>query len=287
MNRREFVGSAVAGAALLARGAGVLGAGTKYDLLIKGGRVIDPSVAARRGPRRRRSPAGASPPSSRASPATRGGDDRRARQARRPGPDRHPHARRARQETARRCCLAGRRDRLDRCRLAGRGSHRGRDRRRQIGAADRAACSINIGRAGIIPEGDTMDLARADVGAARAAIAQNRDFVVGIKARLSRDVAGTNDYEVLRRAQEVAAPFGLPVMIHMGQTVSAAAEAAADLLKRGDIVTHMFAPPPNGIIDDSGRILPEVLARAPPRRLVRRRQRPSPGTSAGTSSSKS
>jgi dihydroorotase len=33
-----------------------------------------------------------------------------------------------------------------------------------------------------------------------------------------------------------------------------------DLLKPGDIVTHMFAPPPNSIIDDNGRILPEVLA---------------------------
>jgi dihydroorotase len=31
-------------------------------------------------------------------------------------------------------------------------------------------------------------------------------------------------------------------------------------LKRGDIVTHMFAPPPNSIVDDSGHILPEVLA---------------------------
>jgi dihydroorotase len=33
-----------------------------------------------------------------------------------------------------------------------------------------------------------------------------------------------------------------------------------NLLKEGDIVTHMFAPPPNSIIDDSGHILPEVLA---------------------------
>jgi dihydroorotase len=33
-----------------------------------------------------------------------------------------------------------------------------------------------------------------------------------------------------------------------------------ELLKRGDIVTHMFAPPPNSIVDDSGHILPEVLA---------------------------
>jgi dihydroorotase len=118
---------------------------------------------------------------------------------------------------------------------------------------------VNIGRAGILGEGDTMDLARADVSAARDAIAKNRDVVVGVKARLSRDVAGPNDYEVLRRAQEVVAPFNLPVMIHMGQTISPLPKLM-DLLKRGDVVTHMFAPPPNSIVDDNGHILPEVLA---------------------------
>ena len=118
---------------------------------------------------------------------------------------------------------------------------------------------INIGRAGILPDGDTMDLKNADVDAAREAISKNRDFIAGVKARLSRDVAGENDYEVLRRTQEVATSFGLPVMIHMGQTISPLPKLV-DLLKRGDIVTHMFAPPPNSIIDDSGHILPEVLA---------------------------
>ena len=118
---------------------------------------------------------------------------------------------------------------------------------------------INIGRAGILPGGDTMDLARADVDAARNAIAKNREFIVGVKARLSRDVAGANDSEVLRRAQEVATAFALPVMIHMGQTMSPLPRLF-DLLKRGDIVTHMFAPPPNSIVDDTGHILPAVLA---------------------------
>ena len=118
---------------------------------------------------------------------------------------------------------------------------------------------INIGRAGILGEGDTMNLARADVAAAKDAIARNRDFIVGVKARLSRDVAGANDLEVLRRAQEVASSFGLPVMIHMGQTMSPCSRLV-ELLKRGDIVTHMFAPPPNSIVDDGGHILPEVLA---------------------------
>ena len=118
---------------------------------------------------------------------------------------------------------------------------------------------INIGRLGVVPDGDTMDLARADVAAARDAIAKNRDFIVGIKARLSRDVAGANDVEVLRRAQAVASEFNLPVMIHMGQTMSPLPRIF-DLLKRGDCVTHMFAPPPNSIVDEGGRILPEVLA---------------------------
>jgi dihydroorotase len=118
---------------------------------------------------------------------------------------------------------------------------------------------INIGRAGILPEGDTMDIARADVAAARDAISKNRDFIAGVKARLSRDVAGANDYEVLRRAQEVASSFGLPVMIHMGQTISPLARLFP-LLKRGDIVTHMLAPPPNSIVDESGKIEPAVLA---------------------------
>jgi dihydroorotase len=118
---------------------------------------------------------------------------------------------------------------------------------------------INIGRLGVVADGDTMELARADVAAAKSAIAMHRDFVVGVKARLSRDVAGANDYEVLRRAKEVASAFNLPVMIHMGQTQSPIPKLF-DLLTRGDIVTHMFAPPPNAIVDDAGHVLPAVLA---------------------------
>ena len=117
---------------------------------------------------------------------------------------------------------------------------------------------INIGRAGILPNGDTMDLSLADVGAAKEAIARNRDFVVGVKARLTRGVAA-DDVEVLRRAKDVATSFSLPVMIHMGQTASPLPRLLSQL-KRGDIVTHMFAPPPNSIVDDDDHILPEVLA---------------------------
>ena len=65
--------------------------------------------------------------------------------------------------------------------------------------------------------------------------------------------------KVLRRATEVGAALRVPVMIHMGQTVSPLSKLLP-LMRAGDIVTHMYAPPPNSIIDDNGRILPEVLA---------------------------
>jgi dihydroorotase len=117
---------------------------------------------------------------------------------------------------------------------------------------------INIGRSGIVPDGDTMDLKQADVAAARAAIARHRDVIVGVKARLSANVTA-DDYEVLRRAQEAASAFRLPVMIHMGQSKSPLPRLL-DLLKRGDIVSHMLAPEPNGILDERGHILPAVQA---------------------------
>ena len=100
---------------------------------------------------------------------------------------------------------------------------------------------INAGKKGIIPEGDLMDFANVDAAAMRAAIERHRGVVVGIKARLSKTVAGKNDVEALRRAQSVAGPLRIPIMIHMGQTGSPLPDILA-ILKPGDIVTHMYAP---------------------------------------------
>jgi dihydroorotase len=126
-------------------------------------------------------------------------------------------------------------------------------------APNRARILLNVARTGILPEGELMDIGRVDVAAAQKVIAAHRDVIVGVKARLSRTVAGKNDIEALRRAQAITAPLKLPVMIHMGDTLSPLPDLLA-LLKPGDIVTHMYAPPPHGIFDESGRVLPEVLA---------------------------
>jgi dihydroorotase len=255
MNRRQFV-SAAAGAAALVRIPKALGAAAKYDLIIKGGRVVDPSRKLD-GIR----DVGIAHGQIAAIEANLAADASDTIDARGklvvPGLiDIHTHVGRAK-EAAQLCLADGVTGLID-------AGSQGADRIGEVIEVAKSApqpCRvlINIGRAGILPEGDTMDLKRADVSAAREAIGRNRETIAGVKARLSQDVAGANDYEVLRRAQEAASAFNLPVMIHMGQTVSPLPKLLA-LLKPGDVITHMFAPPPNSIIDDNGHILPEVMA---------------------------
>ena len=253
MTRRSFVRVAVAGAAMLGN-APKLFAQT-YDLIIKGGRVVDPSLrvnavrdVAISGGRIAAVEAGI------VADATEIIDASGKLVV--PGLiDIHTHAARTPEGPA--MCLAdGVTGFID-------GGSQGADGIAQTIANAASAPQpgrvlINIGRAGILPEGDTMDIDLADVAAARDAITVNPDFIVGVKARLTRNVSA-DDLEVLRRAKEVASSFNLPVMIHMGQSSSAISEIM-DRLDRGDIVTHMFAPPPNSIVDGDGRILPEVMA---------------------------
>jgi len=125
-------------------------------------------------------------------------------------------------------------------------------------APNRMRVLLNAGRKGIIPEGDLMDLANVAPAAMTAAIERHRETIVGIKARLSKNVAGRNDVIALKLAQSVAQPLRIPIMIHMGQTESPLPDILA-VLKPGDIVTHMYAPPPNGIFDGKGQLLPAVV----------------------------
>jgi dihydroorotase len=252
MNRRQLV--CTAGALLLARAPRAHAAA--YDLIIKGGLVIDPSIGldAVRDVGILGGRIAAVEPNL-AADATETIDARGKIVA--PGLiDIHTHAGRSK-EGPQLALLDGVTGWVD----AGSG---GADNIDQVAAVARGAPQIgralvNISRTGVSAGGELHDINLANVALAQGAIARNRDVVIGVKARLSENVAGPNDLEALRRAQEAAAPFNLPVMIHIGQTVSPM-RAILPLLKRGDIVTHMYAPAPNGILDDQGRLFSDVTA---------------------------
>jgi dihydroorotase len=105
--------------------------------------------------------------------------------------------------------------------------------------------------------GELLDLRYANPKLAIRTIEKNRDVILGIKIRLTRNLAGDHDLAALRLAREAADAVRLPVMVHIGGTYSPLPDILA-LLKKGDVVTHCFRGGEGGILDEKDRILPEV-----------------------------
>ncbi len=107
------------------------------------------------------------------------------------------------------------------------------------------------------PHGELLDLRYANPKLAVRTIERNRDVIIGVKVRLSRNIAGDHDLEALRLAREAADAAGLPLMIHIGGTHSPLRDLLA-VLKKGDVVTHTYHGRDGGILDSRGRVLAEV-----------------------------
>src|SRR3954470_7583944 len=201
IDRRQFLRSAAASGAMLAYAPNAF-AQTSYELIIKNGRVIDPSVGL--DATRDVAIAGGRIVAVEANIA---GDATETIEARgkivAPGlVDIHVHAGRSKDGpplalqdgvTGWVDAGTGGADNIDQVAAIARGAP-------QIGRA-----LINIGRKGLGSGPELIDINLANVDLARGAIARNRDVVIGVKARLSASVGGANDLEALRRAQEAAA----------------------------------------------------------------------------------
>jgi dihydroorotase len=109
---------------------------------------------------------------------------------------------------------------------------------------------------GLIGNYANLDWVNAQL-TARAAEA-NKPDVVGIKVRLSREITGSNDLEILRRALEAAKISHLPLMVHVGDSYSPLPEILVQM-RKGDVLTHCFTGRPHGPLDANGKIISEML----------------------------
>src|SRR5262247_1191659 len=125
----------------------------------------------------------------------------------------------------------------------------------------------SIGLAGFpVPELYNIDYARPDDAA--KAVAENADMVLGIKVRMSENVIAKHGLEPLKRAIGACekAGTGGKIMCHIGgvETVELMSQIL-DTLRPGDILTHAYSGAPNiggaftNIVQD-GRVLPAALA---------------------------
>ncbi len=96
-----------------------------------------------------------------------------------------------------------------------------------------------------------------DVDLAVQTAAENRDVIVGIKVRLDHNTIGHNGIVPMDRARAAADALGLPVMVHIGVAPPPLQEIIARM-RPGDVLTHCFTGHTNRIIDKDEKIRDDV-----------------------------
>jgi len=113
---------------------------------------------------------------------------------------------------------------------------------------------LNIARTGIVTQNELADMNQIDKLGVRDAVQRLPGFILGIKARISSSVVGSNGIKPLQRAKEIQHENGdLPLMVHIGNNPPNLDEIA-DLLSAGDIITHCYNGKPNRILTPAGEL---------------------------------
>jgi dihydroorotase len=122
-------------------------------------------------------------------------------------------------------------------------------------ASVRIHCLLNISCIGLV--GSDYEVSRlewCDVGLFKRMVTTNRDLVLGVKVRMGPNAAGDTGIGPLERARQAADRCELPLMVHIGFTPPELSEIIP-MLKPGDILTHCFTGHGMRIIDSKGRLL--------------------------------
>ena len=118
------------------------------------------------------------------------------------------------------------------------------------------------------PVAELYNIDYAVVDACARTLAENADIAIGVKVRMSENVIAKNGIEPLRRAILAAEQSGTGgrVMVHIGgvETVELMSQIL-DLLRPGDILTHAYSGAPNMSgaftnIVQNGKPLPAAVA---------------------------
>lgn len=125
-------------------------------------------------------------------------------------------------------------------------------------AAVRVFALLNLSSIGLVaPSWELANPDYWDVDLAASVVEQNRDIILGVKARIDGKTTRGHGIEPLRRARELADRVSLPLMTHIGNGPPSIDEVL-QLLRPGDILTHCCTGHDMKLIDDDQHMLPDA-----------------------------
>lgn len=117
---------------------------------------------------------------------------------------------------------------------------------------------LNISRIGLKQIDELSDLSWLNEEKLMKAVSENKDYIVGLKARISKSVVGPNGVEPLKIARKFSKDTNLPLMVHIGSGPPNINDVL-DLLEKNDVITHYLNGKANNLFEESGKPLPKLL----------------------------
>jgi dihydroorotase len=118
------------------------------------------------------------------------------------------------------------------------------------------------------PVAELYNIDNAQVDACAMALAENPDFLIGVKVRMSENVIFKHGIEPLKRGIQACEMCGWPakMMVHIGGVETKGLMTdILDILRPGDVLTHCYSGAPNmsgvftNIVQD-GKLLPAAVS---------------------------
>jgi len=123
-------------------------------------------------------------------------------------------------------------------------------------------CFLHLGSQGLSIMPELRGWEEIDLDATAATIDSNRDVIKGVKLRLVGNIIESAGVKVVKMAKEIARKFDLPIMIHIGDVQKRISptltQEVLPLLEPGDILSHIFTAKLGGILRPDGTVLPEL-----------------------------
>ena len=130
-------------------------------------------------------------------------------------------------------------------------------------AVTRIVCMLHISRAGLNFQPDISSRADIDLEETVRVIEANKPLIQGVKIRAVGPAVPVMGVEMVRLAKQAANEGGVRLMVHIGdRSITEGPTITRDLLpllEPGDIITHLFSGNAGRILDDDGRVLPEIM----------------------------
>ena len=130
-------------------------------------------------------------------------------------------------------------------------------------AKTRVVCMLHISRAGLNYQPEIAHREDIDLEETVRVIRANKPLIQGVKIRAVGPAVPVMGVEMIRLAKQAADEGGVRLMVHIGDRAvtdgPTLTRELLPLLESGDIITHLFSGNAGRILDDGGVVIPEIM----------------------------